>query len=173
MEFSLQLADSGLEVWHRLSLLLDHPNLLQPQPQGLPGLLCPPPDEDPQSPHCFFLTAFMHISVSGCCHLIRVFSFLRADSAPCSLCTSWYAQRSSSSNRSLNLMASSSCPSREARISFSSLTRGSLVSLLLGTFLTPSPTLELLWPLILCVGTSFPSLKVRDVLCAALRGEVG
>lgn len=93
-----------------------------------------------------------------------VFSFLSADSITWSLCTSWYAHRSSSSRRSLNLMASFSCPSREERISFSSLRRGSLMSRLLATFFTPSPIALLHCPLILWVGTSFPLLKVMDVV---------
>lgn len=92
------------------------------------------------------------------------FSFLSADSTPWSLCTSWYAHRSSSSRRSLNLIASSSCPSREERISFSSLRRGSLISRLLPTLLAPSPPALLHFPLILCVGTSLPCIRVMEVV---------
>lgn len=92
------------------------------------------------------------------------FSFLSADSTPWSLRTSWYAHRSSSSRRSLYLMASSSCPSREERISFSSLRRGSLMSRLLAALLAPSPPATLLCPLILRVGTSFPCMSVMEVV---------
>lgn len=90
------------------------------------------------------------------------FSFLSTDSTPWSLCTSWYAHRNSSSRRSLNLMASPSWPSREERISFSSLRRGSLMSRLLATLLATSPPVLLHCPLILCVGTSFPCMRVMD-----------
>lgn len=96
-------------------------------------------------------------------HLMWAFSFLSADSTPWSLRTSWYAHRSSSSRRSLYLMASSSCPSREERISFSSLRRGSLMSRLLAALLAPSPPATLLCPLILRVGTSFPCMSVMEV----------
>lgn len=87
--------------------------------------------------------------------LIWVFSFLRADSRACNLRTSWKAQRSSFSRHSLNFMASCSWPSRDERMSFSSLSSGSLASRLLAAApLDP--------PLILCVGTSFPSLKLME-----------
>lgn len=96
-------------------------------------------------------------------YLIWAFSFFSADSTPRSLWTSWYAHCNSSSRRLLNLMASSSCPSREERRSFSSLRRGSLMSRLLTTLLSPSPGL-LHCPLILCVGSSFPWIRVMEVV---------
>lgn len=96
-------------------------------------------------------------------YLIWAFSLFSADSTPWSLWTSWYAHCNSSSRRLLNLMASSSCPSREERMSFSSLRRGSLMSRLLTTLLSPSPVL-LHCPLILCVGSSFPWIRVMEVV---------
>lgn len=97
-------------------------------------------------------------------NLIWVFSFLSAASTPCNLRTSWYAHCSSSSRCLLNLMASSSCPSREERISFSSLRSGSLISRFLATLLAESPAALLSCPLILWVGTSFPWINVMEVL---------